>query len=751
MARTARSEHLGAVVSLTGVSVHFGGDAAITNVSWDWAWGQSVLVVGPSGAGKSTLAMVATGLIPGSVEAEVSGQVWRDERLNQPGAVGYVFQDPDSQFCQIRVGEEVAFGLENAAISPDCMDDMVNEALHLAGVHVPLNQEHLALSGGNKQKLALASAIALKPLVLVLDEPTANLDPASTEQVFQQIDDLLEVGATVMVIEHKFQALATRIPWIVLLDGDGSIYRTGPTSQVLEEENEWMEAAGLIVPPPSNSPSETALGRSVVKLDHMSARYGRKSPDAIHGVTLAVRAGELVALVGANGAGKTTLLKVMAGLMSTSGGSISRVEGGAAMGFQNPEHQFVFERVMDELANRYVAGETPDIVKQLLEEFRLGGEANKSPYALSQGQKRRLSVAVMLQHERPLYCLDEPTFGQDAATRTIIMERLASRRRSGAAVVISTHDLELVDHWATRVVAVDRGEVVFDGHWRDLKERRDLLIRCRLQDGADDEEMTTPTRSAFAAPTARVKKSLMGRVNPAWKLLSVFVAVGLTAFAHRLSQAVPLALLPILLLAGFSGLRAGAVFKRMAPFVIFFAMYTWMMTAYAAVGPHTPVFHILWYKLSYPGFIDGLVLGFRMLSAVSFGLLFVSTVDLVDLVKSLSRDFRVPPKFAYGTLAGLRFFPLFQDEWTKLRMARKVRGRDVRWSFSRVVTYALPLLSDAVRLSERVAIAMEARGFIGSAAKTAQDRTYYHPSNVNWFDAVFGVVLVALTALAVWH
>jgi energy-coupling factor transport system ATP-binding protein len=243
----------------------------------------------------------------------------------------------------------------------------------------------------------------------------------------------------------------------------------------------------------------------------------------------------------------------------------------------------------------------------------------------------------------------------------------------------------------------------------------------------------------------------MGRLNPAWKLASIFVAVGLTAFARRLDQSIWLALVPLVLLGGFSGLALRSVAKRLLPFVVFFALYIWTMTAYAAVGPHTPVIHVLWYRLSYPGFIKGLVLGFRMLAAVGFGLLFVSTIDLVDLVKSLSRNFKVPPKFSYGTLAGLRFFPQFQEEWRKLRLARRVRGRDARWSATRIVTYALPLLSDAVRLSERVAIAMEARGFRGRAADSSRHRTYYHPAASGWRDAVFGVLVIAAACLALWH
>lgn len=751
---SAMPQHLSGteILSLEGVSVSYGGKPVLQDLHWQWQWGQSVLVVGPSGAGKSTLAMLAAGLIPRSVEADIKGARRCDPALTMPGTVGYVFQDPDSQFCQIRTGEEVAFGLENLSLEPSLMDPEIREALFKSRLDVPPDQEHMTLSGGNKQKLAIASALAMKPRMLVLDEPTANLDPASTAQVFDQAVDLIGQGMTLLVIEHKFQTLAERVPWMLLLDQGGRLHRFGPTRDLMQEEEAWMHRVGLLE---DNSRAQfQAAGvptRPLLTLTHVNAQYHRRAPDALRDICLRVSAGELVALVGANGAGKSTLLKVMAGLMKPSRGRVEKAAaGGVAFGFQNPEHQFIFEQVADELANRHIVGDVPDDVGALLDEFRIRDHAGASPYALSQGQKRRLSVAVMVQRAHPIYCLDEPTFGQDASTREMIMTRLAERKAQGAAVIISTHDLGLVRRWADRVVVVEAGHIAFDGPWDDLKVDEGLLKRARLIP-APEINVESPPPPVFGTPAARVQRSLLGRLNPAWKLASIFVAVGLTAFAHRLGQAIPLALIPLVLLAFFSGLPVGALAKRLAPFVVFFAMYTWTLTAYAAVGPDTPVLHFLWYRLSYPGFLKGLVLGFRMLAAVGFGLSFVSTVDLVQLVKSLSHDFRVPPKFSYGTLAGLRFFPQFREEWTKLRLARRVRGRDARWSVTRIVTYALPLLSDAVRLSERIAIAMEARGFVGGPAESAVNRTYYHPSTKGWRDLAFGLILIGATAAALWH
>lgn len=745
------------LLSFRGVSIRFDTDAVVRDLDVDLTAGQSLLVVGPSGCGKSTWAMLAAGLIPHSVEATVTGAVWRSPRLARPGAIGYVFQDPDSQFCQIRVGEEVAFGLENQALPAEAMPARIEKALTQAHLPAPLGIEHHALSGGNKQKLALAAALALRPDMLILDEPTANLDPAGTAAVFEEITRLSGTGTTVVVIEHKFTELADRIPWMMLMGRDGRVRRLGFTRRLLEEEADWMRAEGILedLDTAGSRPAQPLAvntAHPIAAMRAVSARYHRRGPLVLDDVTIAVRPRELVALVGSNGAGKSTFLKVLGGLMKVSSGEVDRPPSDQiGFGFQNPEHQFIFERVADELADRYVDGPLPDEVAALLAEFQLGDEAWKSPYSLSQGQKRRLSVAVMVKRARQLYCLDEPTFGQDAGTRQAIMTRLAARAADGAGVMISTHDLDLVRRYATRVIALDQGRVIFDGTPEDLFARPEVMRRAHLLPLANSDGVAVGQTPVFSLWTDDTRHSLIGRLNPAWKLLTVFVAVGLSAAGGNLGQVVPLALLPIILLMGFSGLGPVKALKRLAPFILFFAMYVWTMTAYAAVGPHTPVVHILWYRLSYPGFVKGLILGLRMLAAVGFGWLFVGTVDLVDVVKSLSREFRVPPKFSYGTLAGLRFFPQFQDEWRKLSLARRVRGRDTRWTVTRIVTYALPLLSDAVRLSERVAIAMEARGFVGAVTESSRSRTYYQASRSGWRDAVFAAAVIGLTAAALWH
>lgn len=757
---------------------------ALCEVDFELARGEAVLVIGPSGCGKSTLALAIAGLVPDSVEATVTGLIERDPGLVPPGRIGYVFQDPEAQFCQLTVGQEIAFGLENQEIPQAAMPERIAAALSLAGLRIDEKAANYTMSGGMKQKLALGAALAMEPALLILDEPTANLDPRSTEAVFQRIEALAAEGRTMVVIEHKFERLINRIPRVVLFGRDGRIRRSGATRLVLEAEWPWLQQEGLIpdglrpdfdrrvwaaaprpVPDPSSPPLLAAEGLRYAYVSRREARrLGRRGaalPWAIDGVDLRVRGGELVAVVGPNGAGKSTLLTLLAGLERPLEGRVAGAEPTpempvpVALGFQNPEHQFIFERVADELANRYlVDDDLPAEVRDLLVAFELDGEAWKSPFSLSQGQKRRLAVAVMVRDPHRVYLLDEPTFGQDARTQRHIMARLQALSKENRAVVINTHDMDLVFRYATRVVVLVDGKVRFDGAPAALLEDPELMAKAALRgdgepDGTIRGEPFEARRPRFAALGEDQARSPIGRLNPGMKFVATLAAMGVALFAKDLAQGAALALIPVLLLLLGSGLAPGQVFRRLIPFALFFATYTWTLTAYSRVGPHTPTVTFLWFRLSAPGLRHGLVLAFRMLASVAFGVLYVSTTDVTSLVVSLTRNFRVPPRFSYGSLAGIRTFPLFSEELRRIRQARALRGKGVRGAaLTRLVTYALPLLVNAIRVGERVAVAMEARGFRGAAATDPDARTYYLDTPIRTRDWAY-LALVTGISLAV--
>lgn len=798
--------------------------------------GESVLFLGPSGCGKSTLAMLCAGLIPRAVEATLKGQVWRQPRLVESGRIGYVFQDADAQFCMLKVADEIAFGLENLQVDPADMPGRITRGLQQAGLDVSLDAHHTEFSGGMKQKLAIACALAMETDLLVFDEPTANLDPLSTHQVFEQIAALHRQGRSLIVIEHKFDALLPQMDKVVLFTPDGRIHRTGEVRKVVYEEWNWLISVGVIpqwkaMPGWLEEPAEGhLLSISGQAVKHSSDERERVEPVAEQGestlerlnvmadpmdmkapLALEIHAGELVyqsrlgtgknkvwsdlsvqipagsltAVVGPNGAGKSSLLQVFAGMRKMTRGeatlfgkpisSWKRQELARVVSycFQNPELQFIYERVADELANRMVGTMVPAEIKSLLQEFGLAGLEQHSPFALSQGQKRRLSVAAMVRDEHELYLLDEPTFGQDAATQHAIMQRLGVLREAGKTIVMTTHDMDLVRRYADRVVVIADGKLLFAGdpnglfrqplvmqqaHLQDdLRQVGGSVSKCEeegdpppgLRDFQGRQEGPSPPEESGARENRNIprpgSKTLAERLNPPWFMVTSILAMLVAIFANTLPQALAMFALPVLLLLILRRLGPWQVIKRLSPFLLFYVLYIWSLTAYGAVPPGTPAIHILWMHLSWVGFHSGLVLAFRMLGAVAFGVLFVSSVEITDLIVGLSQNFRIPPKFSYGMLAGIRFAPLFQSEWSKLKQARQLRGKDARYPIFRPVMYSLPLLSQAIRMSERVATAMEARGFFAAAAATAKARTYFRTVVVKGHDFVFLFLVVGLT------
>ena len=434
---------------------------AVRGVDLRIGHGERVLLLGPSGAGKSTVLAALAGLLPedsgeAEGEIEIDGLDPRKAREN----VGILFQDPQTQLVMARSGDDVAFGCENRGVPPSDIWPAVAAVLDRVGFRYGLDRPTAALSGGEQQRLALAGALVTRPRLLLLDEPTANLDPAGGALVRDAIARADDADATEILVEHRDLPSVDRV---VVLEPGGGVRADGPPAAVFAEHGDRLAAEGVWVPG-RPLPQRRAIGPAgdlLVRAEAVAVRH-RLAP-----ISLAACAGEVLAVTGPNGAGKSTLALTLGGLLAPTSGRMrafgddrpphrwraAELTQRIGSVFQNPEHQFVTSRVADELAlgPRTLGRDPRPVVDELLERLHLGHLAAANPYTLSGGEARRLSVATALATAPRLLVLDEPTFGQDRRTWIELVDLLAGLRAAGHGVVAVTHDEAFVTSLADRV------------------------------------------------------------------------------------------------------------------------------------------------------------------------------------------------------------------------------------------------------------------------------------------------------------
>ncbi|WP_341933222.1 ATP-binding cassette domain-containing protein [Microbacterium sp. LWO14-1.2] len=450
--------------------------------------GERVLLLGASGSGKSTLLQGFGGVLGGADEGETLGQLLVDGQapVDARGRVGMVLQDPDTQTILARVGDDVAFGCENLGVPRDEIWARVREALDAVQLDVALDRSTAALSGGQKQRLALAGVLAMRPGAILLDEPTANLDPAGVDEVRDAVGAALDrTGATLVVIEHRIDVwlpLVTRV--IVLGAGDDStvVLADGTPEAVLGARGAELAASGVWVPghPPALPPApRTEPGEPLIETRALRVSRRRGLPVA-GPFDLAVHAGEVLGITGPNGAGKSTLGLTLAGLIPAEEGAV-RATPSLAAGetpdplawssralltriatvLQTPEHQLLAKTVREELAVgpralRLAPDEIASRTDDLLDRLRLRALADANPYTLSGGEKRRLTVAAAIATRPRMLVLDEPTFGQDAVTWAELVGLMAALRDEGTAIVAISHDEAVLSALHARRIEVGR-------------------------------------------------------------------------------------------------------------------------------------------------------------------------------------------------------------------------------------------------------------------------------------------------------
>ena len=435
--------------------------------------GEKVLFLGPSGCGKSTLLQILSGLIPNAVPVPMKA-----DEVAIPESSGVVFQDPDSQFCMPYVDEEIAFVLENCAVPQTEMKSFIHHYLMKVGLnfedpHVEIS----SLSQGMKQRLAIASMLALEPKVIFLDEPTALLDPEGTSEVWKTIKQL-NAKQTMIIVEHKIDEVIHFVDRIVLFDSEGKIIADADPESVfsfykpkLKEYGIWYPGVWTDHKQDENLPAPYEKGQQLMSISQLQGYRGKSSKIEVSDVT--AYEGEWIAVTGKNGAGKSSFLLSLMNVMKTSGTkrvrdkvlkTIKASREQLAFVFQNPEFQFITNSVYDELVYSLEMLEDKGVekVRSWLEAYDLYHVKDLHPYQLSTGQKRRLSVGTAMFGTQPVLLLDEPTFGQDASNTFKLLALFEELRTEGMLIIMVTHDEMIVHNYATREWVIQEGKLIED-------------------------------------------------------------------------------------------------------------------------------------------------------------------------------------------------------------------------------------------------------------------------------------------------
>ena len=465
---------------------------SLKHVSFDIRPGSFVGIIGPTGAGKSTLCMALAGIIPNLADGtmtgvvEVNGMNTRRYSVSELSErVGYVQQDPESQLFCASVEDEIAFPLENRGIDPRIIDQQIDIMLELVGMTGYRKRVPTSLSGGQMQRVAIAAALAAEPDVLVLDEPTAALDPEGRSEVFDVLERIRQTRTmTVIMAGQDVEHIAYRADQVLFLV-NGELVRNGDAG-LFTREKALLESAGVRIfndPVPqvkavATNGAATSNAKTIISMENVTYRYGRGDDSiALDDVSLTIEQGLFVGLIGRNGSGKTTLAKHLNGLLRPTSGTVTvdgldtGQHGVGAMAshvgfvFQNPDHQIFCSSTKEEIAFGPTAlgldaATVFKRVDEMMTLFDLHGYENVSPATLGYGERRAVALASVIAMRTPILVLDEPTAGLDHRLAVRFLETVRKLNARGVTVIMISHDMRAVYHYCSHVLELDDGHIV---------------------------------------------------------------------------------------------------------------------------------------------------------------------------------------------------------------------------------------------------------------------------------------------------
>ena len=688
--------------------------------------GRCVVLCGGSGCGKSTLLRCINGLIPQFYEGELKGFC----RLNGQDTAGMsigetgelaasVFQDPRSQFFTVNSSNEVAFGLENHGLPQEAIRRRVDEAFRVFHLERLKDRNVYALSSGERQLISILSAWAMDTEIFLLDEPTANLDFAATQQLQAILLALKKQGKTLLLSEHRLYYLAgIADEYWVMAGGEIQGKYTAAEAKAFSEAQRkalclrTLDLTGIAVPE-KKAPPETA--RTALEVSNIHYTYGKKAGEILSGANFCVREHEIVGLVGANGCGKTTIGKLIAGLYKPSGGQIAlfgkvqtpkQLQKQVLFILQEAEFQFFTNSVLHEL--QYGHKVTPEFERRaqaLLQSMNMWDCRDRHPFSLSGGQMQKLTLMMAYLSEKPVVVLDEPTAGQDAES----LERCAKlirEMRKEKTVLIITHDLELIADACDHCIGLSdgRAETEFSVHSeRDLRAVRQYMERFHPSD-------------------APAEKQHQERFHPVTKLLYW------------------LALLVVI-----STSNNHLVYTTYAALILLTVTDSWIGTALAGGLS----FGVLW---TANALLPGTVFSFMLVlfpRIIAIGISMRTLIGRNETSRTLAalRNLRLPERLIMIVAVIFRFFPVLSGDMKLLRQSIRTRGafvtplQKLRALPSYLEILTVPMALRVIRIAETLSASAETRGIDLKRRKSS-----YLSLRFSAWDVVFCVLLAASIA-----
>ncbi|MBE0523698.1 MAG: ATP-binding cassette domain-containing protein [Methanosarcinales archaeon] len=507
--------------------------SALDNIDLEIHEGEFILLLGPSGCGKSTLIQCLNGIIPKVSGGELEGTIWVNgkdvskHKVHQMSTeVGIVFQNPDAQLFGLTVEEDVAFGPENLGVEREEILKRVERSLQIAGIDGLRERFTFTLSGGEKQRTAIAGNLAMQPNILVLDEPTSDLDPRGTREVLETIRRLnRELSITIILIEHKLDEVIGLADRTIVMD-KGRIILDGKTCDIFTQNLDLLNHIGLYPPhlirlsemlhvKPSyraifshlngikdsfiNPPDILHIPDNGPHVVFEDVRFSyQDGTEVLRGIDLTLRRGEFIAMIGPNGSGKTTLLSCLIGLIKPDKGrvmidgqdiknfGVAELAREVGYLFQNPDYQLFADTVWEEVAfglkTRSMPAEEIDTkVASALDMMQLAEYRDRHPHSLSRGERQRLAVASILSLEPDILVLDEPTTGQDRGHLSKFLHKMKKLNHAGKTIILITHDMSIVAAYADRTVIMKEGNILIDDSTRQVFSRSDLLEQASIE------------------------------------------------------------------------------------------------------------------------------------------------------------------------------------------------------------------------------------------------------------------------------